>query len=133
MEMAEIIADNDIPQTVKRAVESELRDRGFSLGSEGSVVAITLDKFENRFELGLFSGTAVGEISIAVTIKRANGTVACTRNIHAEGVNSGVQLASGENTRIALEAALKNAVDELFQDSNFVQSLLPQAETALKS
>ena len=31
MEMAEIIADNDIPQMVKGAVESELTDRGFTL------------------------------------------------------------------------------------------------------
>ena len=133
MEMAEIIADNDLSQTVKSAVESELRDRGFSLGSDGSAVAITLGKFENRFEIGFFSGTAVGEMSMSVTVKRPDGAIAYTRNIHAEGINSGVQLASGENSRIALEAALKNAVDQLFQDSSFVQSLLPQAEAPLKS
>jgi hypothetical protein len=94
---------------------------------------MTLGKFENRFELGLFSGTAVSEISMSVTVRRANGTVAYTRNIHAEGVNSGMQLASGENSRIALEAALKNAVTQLFQDPSFVGSLLPEAETPLKS
>jgi uncharacterized lipoprotein YajG len=133
MEMAEIVADNDLPQTIKSAVESELRDRGFSLGSDGSLVAITLGKFENRFEMGFFSGTAIGEISMSVTVKRSGGAIAYTRNIHAEGVNSGVQLATGENTRIALEAALKNAVDQLFQDSSFVQSLLPQVEAPRKS
>jgi uncharacterized lipoprotein YajG len=126
MEMAEIIADNDIPQTVKRAVESELTDRGFRLGSDGSVVDIVLGKFENRFELGFFSGSAVSDISMLVTVKRPNGTVLYTKSIHTEGVNSGVQLASGENAQIALDAGLKDAIEKLFDDSQFLNSLLPQ-------
>jgi uncharacterized lipoprotein YajG len=124
MEMAEIIADNDVAQTVKSAVESELTDRGFTIGSDGSVIDIVLGKFENRFELGLFSGTAVSEISMQVSVKRPNGTIAYTKNIHAEGVNSGVQLATGHNAQIALEAGLKNALTELFNDNAFLNSLL---------
>jgi uncharacterized lipoprotein len=133
MEMAEIIADNDVAKTVKSAVESELTDRGFTIGSDGSVVNIVLGKFENRFEIGFFSGTAISEVSMLVTIKRPDRTVVYTKSIHAEGVNGGIQLATGNNAKIALEAGLKNAITQLFADNNFLSSLFSGAEVRTQS
>ena len=123
MDMAQIIADNDISQVVKGAVQSELTDRGFTLGSDGTLINVVLGKFENHFELGAFSGTAVSEVSMLVTVKRPDGQIAYTKSIHAEGVNSGLQLASGENAKDALEAGLRDAVKKLFDDQNFLNSL----------
>ncbi len=58
-----------------------------------------------------------------VTVKRPDGSVVYTKSIHAEGVNSGMQIASGKNTKIALEAGLKDAITKLFDDNNFLNSL----------
>jgi uncharacterized lipoprotein YajG len=133
MEMAEIIADNDIPQMVKSAVETELTDRGFTLGSDGSVINILLGKFENRFELGFFSGTATSDVSMLITVKRPDGAVVYTKSIHTEGVNSGVQIAGGENAKIALEAGLKEAITKLFDDNAFLNSFFSGANSRAQS
>src|SRR5208282_4338207 len=40
MKMAEIESDSDVPVTLKSAIESELTNRGFTLGSDGNLVGI---------------------------------------------------------------------------------------------
>jgi uncharacterized lipoprotein len=123
MEMAEIIADNDIPQTIKSAVESELTDRGFALGANGAVIVVQLIKFENVYKNEFWSFSAVGKVTLRVTVKRSDGTDAYTNAIYGQGVNSGVQISGGQNVRIALEAALKNAITTLFSDNDFLNAL----------
>src|SRR5260370_15778070 len=49
MEMAPITSDNDIPQTLQSAIESELKSRGFNMVGAGPTIAVALTKFENRF------------------------------------------------------------------------------------
>ncbi len=124
MEMAQIIADNDISSMIKGAIETELTNRGFQIGAGEAQVNVTLQKFENRFELGWFSGTARASLIMGVVVSRANGTASFTKYVEGEGVNDGIQLANGSNAKLALDAALQDAVKKLFQDPAFISSVV---------
>lgn len=123
MEMAPITSDNDVPQTLQSAIESELRNRGFNVGGTGPTVAVTLTKFENRFVNGFWSGTATAEVVMNVVVERNDNTILYSKLIDEQGVNPEIQLASAENAGIALNRALQAAVTKLFEDQAFLSSL----------
>ena len=123
MEMAPITSDNDIPQTVQSAIESELKSRGFNIAGAGPTIAVTLTKFENRFVSGFWSGTATAELVMSVVAQRPAGGILYTKLIDVQGVNPGIQLSSAENAGIALDRALQEGVFQLFEDSAFLTAL----------
>lgn len=132
MEMAPITSDNDVPETLRSAIESELTRRGFTIGRNGTTVAVTLTKFENRFKNGFWSGTAAAEVVMSVVVKNRNGGIAYAKLIDTEGVNPGIRLASAENAQIALDRGLQQAVSELFADSTFLNSLQAGGKTTTR-
>jgi uncharacterized lipoprotein len=122
MEMARIIARNDAAQTVKNAIETELKNRGFNL-TEGSVsVFAELTKYYNDFKLGFWSGRAVAELVMNVQVKKPDRSILYSRMIAGENGPT-VQLASGKNAKIALDRALKDAISKLFDDASFIDSI----------
>jgi uncharacterized lipoprotein len=116
MKMAAIKSEEDVTSLLKRAIETELENRGFHLGAGKALVLVELGKLENDFKPGLFSGDAVAELFMSVKVQETAGQVLYTKFIEGKGINSGIQLASGSNAKIALDAALKDAVSKLFQD-----------------
>ena len=124
MEMAPIIADEDVTDVVKHAVETELSDRGFRLGSGDVSLNIDLSKFYNDFKMGVFAGDAVAEVTMEARIKDGAGRLVYSRLISAQGEERNIQLASGRNAKFALEAALRNAIAALFDDPAFIDNLL---------
>jgi uncharacterized lipoprotein len=130
MEMAPILATNDVAGVLKNAIEAELTTRGFSLAGNSVIVQADLSKFYSDFKVGFWSGSAVAELTMHVQVKHADGSIAFTRIVTAGGINPSLQIASGSNAKVALEAALKNAVAELFSDRGFIDSLL-EANRAL--
>jgi uncharacterized lipoprotein YajG len=127
MEMAPIIAKNDVADTVARAIESELANRGFGLAEGTVLVAVELSKFYNDFRIGLLSVSAVAEVIMNVQVKDASGNIVFMKGITGEGTNTGVQITSGKNAKEALDAALKDAVSRLVNDTSFIDSLLKAA------
>jgi uncharacterized lipoprotein len=123
MEMAPIKSNNDVPQTLQSAISTELKDRGFTIANAGVPVAVTLTKFDSRFQTGFWSGTAKAEVVMNVTVKDLNGNIVYTKLIDAEGLNEGIQLATPDNAQIALDRALQKAIADLFADNNFVATL----------
>jgi uncharacterized lipoprotein YajG len=116
-----IIVQNDITDTVSRAIQSELQSRGFSLG-EGSVVILSqITRFYNEFKG--FPEKAVSEVTMNIQVKNKSGSIVFTKVVSGEGVNSDVLLRTGENAKVALDAALKDAIRQLFDDDAFFTAL----------
>ena len=126
MEMAPILATEEVSTSVRRAIEKELEARGFKLGAQTGAVQVVADltRFYNDHKVGFFAGDAVAEIILSVVVKSTPGTVAYSRQIIAQGVEANIQLMTGENAKLALNRALENAMKTLFEDQSFIGALL---------
>jgi uncharacterized lipoprotein len=124
MEMAAILATNDVPAVLKSAIASELSGRGFRIGAGSIVVSVELGRFWNDFKIGFLTGDASAELTMNVQVKRRDGSVAFIKLVTAQGENPGIGLASGDNAKVALDAALGSAVRKLVSDAGFISALL---------
>lgn len=124
MEMAAITSETDVASLVKEAIDLELENRGFHRGAGKALVIIELAKFESDFQPGFFSADAVAELFMNVQVKENGGQVLYTKFIEGKGLNSGVQIMGGQNAKISLDAALKDATVKLFQDPQFLEAVV---------
>ncbi|MDA8129204.1 MAG: YajG family lipoprotein [Betaproteobacteria bacterium] len=125
-EMAPITATEDVAVTVRKAIEQELRARGFRLDSDAALVKVAADvtRFYNDHKMGFFAGDAVADLNLSVTVKSKDGALLYAKQIVAQGKEANTQLATGNNARIALERALQNGMKMLFDDKAFLSALL---------
>jgi uncharacterized lipoprotein YajG len=125
MDMAPIVATNDVATLLKSAIETELNNRGFNLGTSNAVsVVAELSKFYNDFKVGFWAGDAVAEVTMNILIKNQDGEIIYSKIISGHGKEPNIQLASGKNAMLALNAALKDALDKMFNDPDFIPTLL---------
>lgn len=124
MEMAPILSTNDVADVLKCAIETELNQRGFAVGSGPVAVIAELSKFYCDFKLGFWSGTAVAEATMNVQVRNPDGTIAYSKLVAGEGIKPRIQLASEGNAQMALHAALQDAVAKLFADPSFIDALI---------
>lgn len=126
MEMAPILANEDVTVTIRRAIEQELVARGFQLGSDTALVQIAADltRFYNDHKLGFFAGDAIADLNMSVTVKSQKGALLYTKQVVAQGIEPNTQLMTGENARLALNRALENGMKLLFEDRAFLDALL---------
>lgn len=131
MELAPILATEDVAVTVQRAIEQELRARGFQLGSDAALVQIAADltRFYNDHKMGFFAGDAVADLNMSVTVKSKKGDLLYTRQVIAQGVEANTQLMTGENAKLALNRALENGMKYLFEDQTFLSALVASSAT----
>lgn len=129
MEMAPILATEEVADTVRHALEQELRTRGFQLGEAQALVQIAADltRFYNDFKMGVFAGDAVADLNLFVTVKSREGKLLYSRHLAAQGVEPNIQLSTGNNARLALNRALENGMKNLFEDKGFISALLAAA------
>ncbi len=125
MEMAPILANEDVAITLRRAIEQELQSRGFKIGSQ-ALVSITADltRFWNDHKSGFFSGDSVADLNMSILVKSKNGNILYSRQIVTQGIEPNIQLMTGENARLALDKALANGMKLLFEDSAFITALI---------
>lgn len=126
MEMVPILATEDVAVTVRRAIEQELRARGFPLSSDAALVQIEADltRFYNDHKVGFFSGHAVADLDMSVIVKSKKGDLLYSLRVVAQGTEPNTQLASGENAKLALNRALENGMKSLFEDQAFLSALM---------
>ena len=126
IELAQIVPTENVNTTFQKAIEYELKARGFSLGHEDSVVSIDADltKYYNDFKMGFFSGDAIAELNMGVTINNKKGDLVYSRQFVAQGIEPNIQLTSGENAQLALERALAEGMQKLFADKSFISALV---------
>lgn len=131
METAPIVASEDVDVTVRRAIESELKARGFALG-DGASVTITGDitRFYNDHKMGFWSGDAIADFSMSVLVVSKTSALLYSRQIVAQGTEPNTQLATGNNAMLALNQALANGIRELFGDPAFLAALTGTAPRA---
>lgn len=126
MEMAPILATEEVSVTIRRAIEQELHARGFQLGSDAALVQIATDltRFYNDHKMGFFAGDAVADLNMSVVVKSKKGALLFSRQIIAQGIEPNTQLATGENAKLALNRALENGIKYLFEDQTFLSALV---------
>lgn len=125
METAPILANEEVTATLRGAIEQELRARGFSIGNEALVlINAEVTRFWNDHKKGFFSGTAVADLNMSIMVKNKNGNLLYSRQVIAQGVEPGIQLANGENARLALTRAMENGMKLLFEDPAFLAALI---------
>jgi uncharacterized lipoprotein len=128
MEMAPIIAQNDVADTLKKAIEAELKNRGFELADGSVLVLAELNKYYNDFKTGFWSGRAVAEVVMNVQVKKPDNSIFYSKMIAGENSHT-VQLASGTNAKFTLDGALKDAISKLFNDTSFMDSLFKASKS----
>lgn len=135
MEMAPILANEDVAITVRRAIEQELRSRGFQLSAEAALVQIEADltRFYNDHKIGFFAGDAIADLNMSVIVKSKEGELLFSKQIAAQGIEPNTQLMSGENARLALNRALENGMKSLFEDQAFLSALVASSSQKLTS
>lgn len=120
MEMAPIVTRENVPDIVRRALESELQQRGFRIGGGGAGATVDLTRFYSNWEVGFWTATAAGEVTLQVRVRGTN----YSRTVTGTERNSGEMMLGGGGAKEALELALRDAMRKLFDDPAFVQALL---------
>lgn len=124
METAPILASHDVVETVRRAIESELAARGFAIGATGVPLTVEVTRFYNDFGMGVVTGDASAEVSFHLLVKGESGPPLYARQYTGRGRETGVMLFTGDNARLALVAALSDAVRQAAADRNLMSALL---------
>lgn len=129
MEMADIVARQNIPSVVSQAIESELSTRGFRLGKGQVFVLVDVNRFISDFKNGFMKAQAVAEVMLTAQVRNADGKLVYTKVYSGEGIEENIMIFSGKNAKAAIEKAFTAAVGEMAADSYFLQSLTEAQRT----
>lgn len=125
MEMASIVATNDVVAEVGRVVELTLQGMGFQTGAErNGRVTVELHKLWNDFRIGFWGATAAAELSANVTVRDTSGRILYSRMHSVEANVPNVMIASGDNARLSLSQAFDRLAQRLQSDGELAQALL---------
>ena len=130
MEMAAIRAKREVTLIVKDAFDGELKARGYSLEPGGRTATIAVKRFYNNFKTGIFSGDALADVDLGVTVTAPGGATVYQRDIAVEGKVANIQITGGSNASEALSDGLTKAFAALFADEAFITALRPDAPAA---
>jgi uncharacterized lipoprotein YajG len=122
MKMAGISADEPVERIVNRAIEQELKSRGFMLNKNGGfVIQADVTKFYNDRTAGFVSIT--DQASADFDLSLSNGkSIVYTGKIHGIYTESQA-LVKMPNDSSFVEKALANAITNLFNDTAFITAL----------
>ena len=124
MEMASIVATNNIAKTFADAVKFELQNLSFKIGEGGKKVKVALIRFYNDFKMGFFAGDAVADGVVNVSVEDKNGEIIFSRAYEGGFIEKNIQLATGSNAKIALTGAMADIVGKIAQDKDLHSALL---------
>lgn len=125
--MARIVSKKDVSELIKEALSKELINRGFQLISHGSpivLVDVELTKFYNNFLYRVLWAHGISEAKLSIRVQNADGAVTFSKSVIGNGENRYVMFLSGSNAKIALERALKHAIEQVVEDPEFAIALL---------
>jgi len=124
MEMAKIVSTNDVSEVFRKAIEFELDNLGFKIGSDGKLVKVELLRFYNDFKMGFFAGDAIADGRINVLVFSKEGDILFSKTYEGGGIEKNIQLALGGNAKLALDKALVDIVTKVAGDKDFHQALV---------
>lgn len=123
-----IYAHTDPALVLEKALAIELTNLGFTVSERSNadvIVEVDLRSFYNRFEkTGIFLSKAISQMKMNVkTLATATEKTDFAKSISGEGVNANIFYWDGYNASVALQAALEDGVQKLFQNPNFLEAL----------
>ncbi|MGZ8940186.1 MAG: YajG family lipoprotein, partial [Limisphaerales bacterium] len=118
-----IIATNDVATLFREALEVELEHLGFQKGAGANLVC-DITRFYNDFKVGFWAGDAAADAMVNIQVKDNKGQIVFTKSYTSEGRKENIQLAGGNNARVALEAALNEIVRKAIADPDLIAALL---------
>ena len=121
-----IIARNDVADLLKKAIEGELKNRGFELAPGSATVLAELNKYYYHFEdagTWTIGGTGVADIVMNIQVKKPNKSILYSKLITEDFKYMFLRLTTGKDAKIALDRALEYAMRELFGDAAFIDSI----------
>ncbi|BBP00372.1 YajG family lipoprotein [Sulfuriferula nivalis] len=130
MELAGISASEPVEVTVDKALEQELKSRGFNI-SKNTELKITADvtKFYNEYHINPIYASADGDVNISISVYSKERFV-YSKNL--SGSNHLAPVFTTGATKENLEKALEKAMADLFNDPAFTLALtsIAPAQTA---
>jgi hypothetical protein len=111
--------------TVKEGAETELKARGFKIGSGGPLVDIQLLRFDAQTEPeGFFGVTKAsrGFLGMRVQVQQQAGKVLFSKDVDGEGRVGGIYIY--RNGAPELQESLAGAFQQLFADPAFTAAIL---------
>jgi uncharacterized lipoprotein YajG len=123
IERAAIRLKGNLADDVERAVQLELSQLGYVVGTGTVRIEIEIHKFYNDFKQGFFTDRGVSELFLGVHVLHRDGRILFSKNIIGLGEKGGVWVQSGKHAKHALEAALSDAIYKLVKDPSFQQAL----------
>lgn len=127
MEMARIVASNDVVRETERAIAGELTARGFREPGDDARIEVEVIRFYNDFKIGFWSGAAEAEIIAQIRVTGRDGAIAYTRTYSMQHRVEPVFLANGENAALALQGALQRLVQSVMDDPALIAALVARA------
>lgn len=124
MEMAAIVPTNDVSKTFADAVASEIESLGFKLEEGGKTIKVELIRFYNDFKMGFFAGDAVADGLVNLSVTNNSGNIIFSRSYEGGAIEKNIQLATGENARLALTKAMTDIVTKIPQDQDLQNALM---------
>ena len=120
---AAIISNQEVTGLVKRAIDAELSQRGYTLAPGNVLIACDLSNFSTTWQVGFWSGSAHGSCQLSVKIKDKEGELVFSEIVTGEATKKGIQVTSGDNAKVVLERALQDAMKKLFEMPDFFRSI----------
>jgi len=111
---AAIVSNTDVATLLQGAIETELRQRGYTVTSANVLLVGDLSNFVTTWEQGVWSGSAHGSCQLMVKIKDKSGNLLFSEIVSGQATKKGVQVTSGANAKVVLEMALQDAMNRLF-------------------
>lgn len=123
IELGSLSLKNDLATLVTNAVSTELEKCNFNIAETGTIIEIEINRFQCDFKPRSLGWNCVSELILNVNVIKFDGTIIYSKTIIGTADNLYVWMSSGGNAKIALEAALSEAVCKLINDRFFLQAI----------
>ena len=122
-----VTTSNNVGDTARDAVQSELRARGFVIdnGPASTEVRLQVEKLSGHFLSSLFYSSYTAELIMHVEVERPGKVIAYSQSFDVtETTHPAVFGSVSKDFGDALSGALEQAVAKLFNDPAFIHALI---------
>ena len=125
-----VVTSNNVGDTARDAVQSELRARGFVIdkGPASTEVRVQVEKLNGDFFSSLFYSSYTAELSMHVEVERPGKVIAYSQSFdETETTHPAVFGSVSKDFGDALSGALAKGVEKLFDDPAFMHALIAKS------
>jgi len=121
----DIVVTEPVELTLKRAIEDELKARGFHVDRHADyAMTIDVNTFFNDYKVGIILSDSVADLNMEVRVLSNDGRVRYSRTISAQGRKALASPMDSFDARIALNRALDQGIQALFDDRALLNTLI---------